>query len=170
MDNAFYLLIRQGAEAWNRWYLSHPWAWRENQVYPTLEEFEEHAPKFIEPDLNFADLRGLKLDGIILNGADLQWVCLDGASLRGAQFEGACLIRCSLKDADLEKASFQTAEITLTNFERANLRHADFRYTKPLWTRFANADVEGAIFESRYRCLQRARNVQQIRIEADPRE
>ncbi len=69
-------------------------------------------------DLNFADLREVKLrgmkklDGISLEGANLKWADCTGAVLTNVNFQGADLSYANLSETDLSGADFNDADLS----------------------------------------------------------
>ena len=123
--------IKQGAAAWNRW--------------------REEEPD-VMPDLGWANLNGLNLDGVVFaksvlklafckgcsfvgadfSGASMRGVNLEGCDLRGAVFREANLEGAHMLGADLTGADFAGANLKLANFDGAVLKDADFTGAKKL--------------------------------------
>lgn len=123
--------IQGGTAAWNRW--------------------REEEPDVI-PDLGWANLNGLNLDGAVfakaalklafckgcsLVGADfseanMRGVNLEGCDLRGAVFRDANLEGAHMLGADLTGADFAGANLKLANFDGAILRDANLTGVKKL--------------------------------------
>lgn len=123
--------VKEGAVAWNRW--------------------REEEPDVI-PDLGWANLNGINLDGAVfakaalklafckgcsLVGADfseanMRGVNLEGCDLRGAVFREANLEGAHMLGADLTGADFAGANLKLANFDGAILRDADLTGVKKL--------------------------------------
>ena len=123
--------IKQGAAAWNRW--------------------REEEPDVL-PDLGWANLNGLNLDGVVFaksvlklafckgcsfvgadfSGASMRGVNLQGCDLRGAVFREANLEGAHMLGADLTGADFAGANLKLANFDGAVLKDADFTGAKKL--------------------------------------
>ncbi len=123
--------IKQGAAAWNRW--------------------REEEPDVL-PDLGWANLNGLNLDGVVFaksvlklafckgcsfvgadfSGASMRGVNLEGCDLRGAVFREANLEGAHMLGADLTGADFAGANLKLANFDGAVLKDADFTGAKKL--------------------------------------
>ena len=123
--------VKEGAAAWNRW--------------------REEEPDVI-PDLGWANLNGINLDGAVfaksvlklafcrgcsMVGADfseanMRGVNLEGSDLRGAVFRGANLEGAHMLGADLTGADFAGANLKLANFDGAILRDADLAGVRKL--------------------------------------
>ena len=123
--------VKEGAAAWNRW--------------------REDEPDVI-PDLGWANINGLDLDGAVFSksslklafckgcsfvgadfsGANMRGVNLEGCDLRGAVFRDANLEGAHMLGADLTGADFSGANLKLANFDGATLRDADLRDAKKL--------------------------------------
>ncbi len=114
-DSEHVLKLKQGAAAWNRW--------------------REKEPD-VMPDLGWANLNGLNLDGAVFSGSILKLAFCKGCSLAGANFSeanmrGVNLERCDLRgavfrDANLEGAHMLGADLTGADFAGANLKLANF--------------------------------------------
>ncbi len=123
--------VKDGATAWNRW--------------------REEEPDVL-PDLGWANINGLDLDGAVFagavlklafckgcslvgadfSGASMRGVNLEGCDLRGAVFRDANLEGAHMLGADLTGADFAGANLKLANFDRAILRDADLTGAKKL--------------------------------------
>lgn len=123
--------VKEGTAAWNRW--------------------REEKPDVI-PDLGWANLNGVNLDGAVfaksvlklafcrgcsMVGADfseanMRGVNLEGSDLRGAVFRGANLEGAHMLGADLTGADFAGANLKLANFDGAILRDADLAGVRKL--------------------------------------
>ena len=109
------LKVKDGATAWNRW--------------------REEEPEVL-PDLGWANINGLDLDGAVFAGAVLKLAfckgCslvgadFSGASMRGVNFEGCDLRGAVFRDANLEGAHMLGADLTGADFAGANLKLANF--------------------------------------------
>ena len=107
--------VKEGAAAWNRW--------------------REEEPDVL-PDLGWANINGLDLDGAVFAGAVLKLAfckgCslvsadFSGASMRGVNFEGCDLRGAVFRDANLEGAHMLGADLTGADFTGANLKLANF--------------------------------------------
>jgi uncharacterized protein YjbI with pentapeptide repeats len=108
------------------------------------------------PDL---DLKGAKLDGIVMARLDLSGSKFAGASLKNAKlwscqlqkanFTGANLAGCNLDFSHCEDASFQDAKMvgcsmSITYFSKANFRDADLKESDLTSARLEGADFTGA--------------------------
>ncbi len=123
--------IKEGAAAWNRW--------------------REEEPDVL-PDLGWANLNGLNLDGVVFaksvlklafckgcsfvgadfSGASMRGVNLEGCDLRGAVFREANLEGAHMLGADLTGANFDGANLKLANFDGAVLKDADLTGARKL--------------------------------------
>lgn len=119
-------ILKQGAEAWNKWRLEHP---------------------RVRPDLRSANLRGENLRHAVLNGADLSHADLIGADLSDANLSNANLIHAELTRANLSSADLRGADLSYvfalaeTNLSHADLRGADFTKAGLFHTTFAGNDL-----------------------------
>lgn len=123
--------VKEGAAAWNRWRKEEP---------------------DVLPDLGWANINGLNLDGAVFaesvlklafckrcslvgadfSGANLHGVNLEGCDLRGAVFRDANLEGAHMLGADLTGADFAGANLKLANLDGAILRDADLTGVKKL--------------------------------------
>lgn len=123
--------VQEGTSAWNRW--------------------REESPDVI-PDLGWANLNGLNLDGAVFvnsalklafckgcslvgadfSGANMRGVNLEGCDLRGAVFRDANLEGAHMLGADLTGADFSGANLKLANFDGAILKDADLAGARKL--------------------------------------
>ncbi len=123
--------VQEGAAVWNRW--------------------REEEPDVV-PDLGWANLNGLNLDGAVFansalklafckgcslvgadfSGANMRGVNLEGCDLRGAVFRDTNLEGAHMLGADLTGADFAGANLKLANFDGAILRDANLRGAKKL--------------------------------------
>lgn len=130
-DSGHVSKVQEGTAAWNRW--------------------REEEPDVI-PDLGWANLNGLNLDGAVfaksalklafcrgcsMVGADfseanMRGVNLEGCDLRGAVFRDANLEGAHMLGADLTGADFAGANLKLANFDGAILRDADLTGARKL--------------------------------------
>ena len=88
-------VIKKGADEWNKW--------------------REGAPDVV-PDLAWADISGLVLDGANLAGAKMKLAFCKGTSFKNADFTGA-----NLYGANLEKTELGGAKMRDCNLEGAHL-------------------------------------------------
>ncbi len=98
-------ILKQGVDAWNQWREENPEIW---------------------PNLQWANLAEVDLNGANLSGAGLSWAVLVGANLRrgilvGADLRWANLIGADLREADLREADLREAQLVHTNLSEANL-------------------------------------------------
>ena len=153
MDDSQQLeLLRQGAEAWNRWRKENPELSRAADLYKAnlrradlrganLREADLREANLYEADLTGADLRKADLRGANLRGANLR-----EADLREADLTGADLFGADLTGADLYGADLREADLRLANLSGADLREADLTGAKLLETIFSDTelrDVQG---------------------------
>lgn len=130
-DSGHVSKVKEGAAAWNRW--------------------REEEPDAV-PDLGWANLNGLRLDGAVFaksalklafckgcsmvgadfSDANMRGVNLEGCDLRGAVFRGANLEGAHMLGADLTGADFTGANLKLANFDGAILRDADLTGARKL--------------------------------------
>lgn len=130
-DSEHVLKVQEGAAVWNRW--------------------REEEPDVV-PDLGWANLNGLNLDGAVFansalklafckgcslvgadfSGANMRGVNLEGCDLRGAVFRDTNLEGAHMLGADLTGADFAGANLKLANFDGAILRDANLRGAKKL--------------------------------------
>ena len=75
--------VKEGVDAWNRW--------------------REEEPDVL-PDLGWANINGLDLDGAVFKGSVLKLAFCKGSSLVGADFSGANLRGRNLEGCDLRGA------------------------------------------------------------------
>jgi uncharacterized protein YjbI with pentapeptide repeats len=116
-------------------------------------EFEQLGP------LHNLDLKGAKLDGIVIERLDLQGSNFEGASLKNAKlwsskFKGADFTRANLQGAifdfsDCEDTSFEGAKMahckaTIAYFNQADLTRADLTGADLSHTAFLGTDFTGA--------------------------
>jgi uncharacterized protein YjbI with pentapeptide repeats len=130
MGDADYLqLIKQGAEAWNRW--------------------REQNPE-TKPDLTNADLRGAKLEGYNFKDACMEGVRLHEAKLVNANLENANLKNAKIQYANLQSAKLAGANLRGVNFMESNLQGVDLEKADLQGAQFnedvmfAQANIKGA--------------------------
>ena len=137
------MILKQGAEAWNKWREKNPETWPDlnkadlteaNLSGANLSRADLVAAFLAETDLSVANLNGGKLIGANLNGAKLSGASLSGADLRRADLIGANLSGASLSGADLTKADLSGADLIGANLSGADLTKADL----------TKADLSGA--------------------------
>ena len=107
--------VKEGAAAWNKWRKEEP---------------------DVMPDLGWANLNGLNLDGAVFakstlklafcKGCSLVSADFSGASMRGVNLEGCDLRDAVFRDANLEGAHMLGADLTGADFTGANLKLANF--------------------------------------------
>jgi uncharacterized protein YjbI with pentapeptide repeats len=101
-------IIKKGVEAWNKW--------------------REDNPDTI-PDLAWANLIGMDLEGINLSRANMKLAFCRSGNFKNADFSEAILYGTNFQDSDLSSTVFQNADL-----EGANLINSVL----------VNADLEGA--------------------------
>ena len=123
--------VKEGAAAWNRWREEEP------DVVPdlgwaNLNGINLDGAVFAGSDLKLAFCKGCSLAGADFSGANMRGVNLEGCDLRGAVFRGANLEGAHMLGADLTGADFTGANLKLANFDGAILRDADLTGVKKL--------------------------------------
>ena len=123
--------VKEGADAWNRWRKEEP------DVLPDLgwaniNGLDLDGAVFTKSVLKLAFCKGCSLVGADFSGANLRGVNLEGCDLRGAVFRDANLEGAHMLGADLTGADFAGANLKLANFDRAILRDADLTGAKKL--------------------------------------
>jgi hypothetical protein len=98
-------ILKQGVEEWNRW---------------------REVNRYIRPDLNHEDLRGISLSGANLAGADITYADMSGSDLTNTMFGWAELQATKLCNAMLIKARFYSADLGNADLTLANLKEAEF--------------------------------------------
>jgi len=102
-------ILKQGAEAWNRWREANP----------------ETQPNLRRADLSEADLNGAYLMRANLSGANLSWANLIRAKLIGADLSGASLIGADLSGANLNGANLIRAKLNGATLIETDLTGTD---------------------------------------------
>ena len=120
---------------------------------------EEHPLDLCTTDLRRADLRGAKMQGVLLSythleGADLDDAHLEGAKLRYAYLEIANLYSAHLEEANLSEAHLESAylrdahleraDLSKAHLERATLIHAHLEEANLSEAKLRGVDLEGA--------------------------
>ena len=113
-------ILKSGVNPWNNW---------------------RESNKSIRPDLSYADLSGMKLDGInfenaymrkikgnsiSLQNAKLKWAHLYSSSLVNANFYNTDLMLSTLCASNLSNARFIKSSLNVTDLSRTNLQDAIF--------------------------------------------
>lgn len=144
-------ILKQGVSIWNKWRMEHP--------------------EVLNPDLSWADLRGMDLMWADFRDTDLGWANLSNCNLILANLQNADLTKARLVKADLTKAMFDgahlygadlsraycyrtsftgadlsQADLTRANFDTANLTDARLQEVNLSHTRFKNAALDNADF------------------------
>ena len=130
-DSTHISKVKEGTAEWNRW--------------------REEEPE-VMPDLGWANLNGLVLDGALFaksslklafckgcsfagadfSGANMRGVNLEGCNLRGVVFRDANLEGAHMLGADLTGADFTGANLKLANLDGAVLRDANLTGARKL--------------------------------------
>lgn len=123
--------VKEGAAAWNRWRGEEP------DVLPDLgwaniNGLNLDGAVFAKSVLKLAFCKGCSLVGADFSGANLRGVNLEGCDLRGAVFRDANLEGAHMLGADLTGADFAGANLKLANLDGAVLRDADLTGVKKL--------------------------------------
>lgn len=121
-------MLRQGADAWNRW---------------------RGTTGFAPVDLSGADLGGSNLNDYSLlradlRGANLTRTQLEHAHLKDADLTAAILANANLEGANCRDAIFDDVRANAVNFEVSTLRGAHFRRASLVRTRFHRAYLRDA--------------------------
>lgn len=133
-DKAQLAILRQGAEAWNAWRLTH----HHNEAVDLREadlreadliDFDLRKVTLTEANLGRADLTLARAHGADLTGANLLQAKLRGADLRRAILEKAYLMGAELRAAGLWGANLRGANLSYVDLHAADLSHADLRGT-----------------------------------------
>lgn len=120
-------LLRQGAEAWNKWRSAN------SQIRPDLAG----------ANLRAAELRMVHLQGADLRGANLERADLTDADLRDADLAGARLVFAIIYRADARRARLNSADLT-----GADLRSTDLCGTDLEHAIMTEVDVFGAVYST----------------------
>lgn len=123
--------VEEGAAAWNRWREEEP------DVMPdlgwaNLNGLNLDGAVFVKSSLKLAFCKGCSLAGADFSGANLRGVNLEGCDLRGAVFRNTNLEGAHMVGADLSGADFAGANLKLANFDGAVLRDADLSGARKL--------------------------------------
>lgn len=123
--------VKEGAAAWNCWRKEEP------DVLPdlgwaNLNGLDLDGAVFTKSVLKLAFCKGCSLVGADFSGANLRGVNLEGCDLRGAVFKDTNLEGAHLLGADLSGADFAGANLKLANFDGAVLRDADLSGARKL--------------------------------------
>ena len=122
--------VKEGAAAWNRWR-------EESDVMPdlgwaNLNGLDLDGAVFAKSSLKLAFCRGCSMVGADFSGANMQGANLEGCNLRGAVFRDANLEGAHMLGADLTGADFAGANLKLANLDGAVLRDADLTGARKL--------------------------------------
>ena len=123
--------VKEGAAAWNRWREEEPDA-VPDLGWANLNGLNLDGAVFAKAALKLAFCKGCSLVGADFSGANMRGVNLEGCDLRGAVFRDANLEGAHMLGADLTGADFAGANLKLANFDGATLRNADLRGAKKL--------------------------------------
>jgi len=131
-------ILKQGADAWNRWREDHP------DIIPELADvnLEGHG-------LRGYNFRGAKFFRVLMQGADLRDADFEGAFVKetlltrsrveGANFKGVSFYQSRLIEVDLSRSEFGGTYFGSALMWRADLSRRDLRAAN-----FNRADLEGA--------------------------
>jgi hypothetical protein len=125
-------ILRQGAEAWNKWRLENP----------------EISPYLVEANLIRDDLSHFNLNEASLSNANLS----------DANLSNANLSRAILSHADLSFADLSHADLSEANLSEANLSHADLIGANLTKAKLL-ATVLGAVDLSKVKGLESANHI-----------
>lgn len=120
--------IKEGVDFWNKWRNENP---------------------DILPDLGWANLVSLNLNGIELNGCNLKLAFCRDSSLVNAQFKNANLYgtnfqNSNLKGSNFENANLEGAHLTNAVLEGANMRGVNLKLANLDGCDLSGADLTGA--------------------------
>ena len=123
--------VKEGMVAWNRWREEEP------DVIPdlgwaNLNGINLDGAVFTKSTLKLAFCRGCSMVGADFSEANMRGVNLEGCDLRGAVFRGANLEGAHMLGADLTGADFAGANLKLANFDGAILRDANLAGVRKL--------------------------------------
>ena len=112
----------------------------------------EPRVSLVGANLQYADLRGARLQWVDLAGADLSHANLNGADLstadaEGANFDGAWLCGADLSLAVLVGATFKGAILIGANFSTSNLEKAVLKGANILGADFRGANLTDAALD-----------------------
>ena len=123
--------VKEGAAAWNRWREEEPDA-VPDLSWANLNGLNLDGAVFAKAALKLAFCKGCSLVGADFSGANMRGVNLEGCDLRGAVFRDANLEGAHMLGTDLTGADFAGANLKLANFDGAVLRNADLTSAKKL--------------------------------------
>jgi hypothetical protein len=124
------VLLKQGADRWNRWYKEHYWD--------------------TTPDLRGADLSNMDLSDVKLSFARLEEACFSGSNLQRASFVESRLIHVDLSHTNLREAHLDRAWLLDANLQGAQLHAAKIRKASLAWVNLNDAVLSHANLESTY--------------------
>jgi hypothetical protein len=107
-------------------------------------EWRQNNPEVL-PDLRFAEIPRMDL-----NGANLRRVNLNGSNLNGVSLIGADLTQASLCGVNLVDANFSKAYLNRTNFSNSNLSNITCTSTAFSGTNLHRAILDNADFSDAY--------------------
>ncbi len=121
--------IKQGIEHWNKW--------------------RDQNPDTV-PDLAWANLVGVDLNGANLEGAIMKLAFCRGGNLEGVNFKNANLYGINLEEsnstnAEMEGANLEGAHLRMADLSGANLRNANMKLTNLQHAVLNNTDLTGAL-------------------------
>ena len=130
-DPSHILKAKEGTSAWN--------LWRENEPgivpdlgWANLKGLVLEGAVFAKSSLKLAFCKGCSFAGADFSGANMRGVNLEGCDLRGAVFRDANLEGAHILGADLTGADFGGANLKLANFDGAILKGADLTGARKL--------------------------------------
>ncbi len=149
-------ILKKGVTSWNRWRKKNP------DIIPELCGVELNPLNLRDNltgiNLDRADLRGAKLNGLSLDRASLEYanfkesklqrIYFDNSNLSNASFGKAILHNVFFDDANLSKSDFSEAEINRVSFRFANLAEANFSDTTIIGGEFRDAICNRASFDN----------------------
>jgi len=94
-------------------------------------------------NLQGADLRWVKLQGVSLQRADLRWASLMWSNLQGADLQGADLQEAKLQGANLQNADLREAQLQGAYLQVANLREAKLQGANLIGANLRGANLHG---------------------------
>lgn len=123
--------VKEGAAAWNRWREDEPGV-IPDLGWANLNGISLDGAVFAKSVLKLAFCRGCSMVGADFSEANMRGVNLEGSDLRGAVFRGANLEGAHMLGADLTGTDFAGANLKLANFDGAILRDADLTGVRKL--------------------------------------
>ena len=130
-DSEHVLKVNEGAVAWNRWREEDPGA-VPDLGWANLNGLNLDGAVFAKSVLKLAFCKGCSMAGADFSDANMRGVNLEGCDLRGAVFRDANLEGAHMLGADLTGADFAGANLKLANFDGAVMRDASLTGAKKL--------------------------------------